>query len=88
MQKTKKIREKTTLREYIESSGLKHCFFAKEIGIQPNTLSRILNGYAPTLKMAIDIEKYTKGKISVYDWDLSKIAHCVNPKDTDKKESE
>lgn len=89
MQKTKKHREKTTLREYIQSSGVKHCFFAQEIGIQPNTLSRILNGYVPTLKMAIDIEKYTKGKISVYDWDLSKIAHCVKPEaDDNKKENQ
>ncbi len=80
MQKTRKNREKITLREYIESSGFKNCFFAKEIGVQPNTLSRILTGeYVPSLKIAIEIEKYTKGKISVYDWDLSKTAHCVKP---------
>ena len=86
MQKAKKHREKMALREYIELNGLKHCFFAKEIGVQPNCLSRVLAGYVPTLKMAIDIEKYTKGKISVYDWDLSKIAHCVKPEaDNDNK---
>lgn len=78
MQKTKKHREKITLREFIESSGMKNCFFAKEIGVQPNTLSRILGGeYTPSLKIAIEIEKYTKGKISVYDWDLTKTTHCV-----------
>lgn len=88
MQKTKKHREKITLREYIESTGLKHCFFAQEIGVQPNTLSRILKGYVPSLKIAIDIEKYTKGRISVYDWDLSKVAHCVKPEYTDSKKNE
>lgn len=87
MQNTKKYKQKITLREYIESSGLKHCFFAQEIGVQPNTLSRILNGYTPTLKIAIDIEKYTKGKISVYDWDLTKLAHCVKTESTDNQEN-
>ncbi len=89
MQNTKKNKDKITLQEYMKLNGLKKCFFAQQIGIQPNSLSRILSGYAPTLKMAIDIEKYTKGKISVYDWDLSKVAHCVKPEtyDDNKKEN-
>lgn len=87
MQKTKKHREKITLREYINSTGMKHCFFAKELNIQPNCLSRILAGYVPSLKIAIDIEKYTKGKISVYDWDLTKVAHCVKPESDNNKKN-
>jgi plasmid maintenance system antidote protein VapI len=87
MQKKDK-KPKITLREYLDSTGIKHHFFAKEIGVQPNQLSRIIaGGYIPTLKMAIDIEKYTKGKISVYDWDLTKIAHCVKTEANNDQEN-
>lgn len=82
-----KKNENITLLEYLNKHGMKHQFFAKEIGTTPATISRIVNhGFLPTLKIAIEIEKYTKGAVSVYSWDLSQQAHCINPKSQNQKE--
>lgn len=83
-----KKKECPTLGEYLESRGMKQQFFAKEIGATPATISRIIGqGYTPTLKMAIDIEKYTKGEISVYSWTLHKVAHSIRPKHDNTKKN-
>jgi Helix-turn-helix len=79
--------KKNTLEHYLEQIGIKHYYFAKKIGVTAKTLSRVINGFMPTLKMAIEIEKATDGKIGVYDWDTSKTAHCTKPENTNNKKS-
>ncbi len=60
------------LCEYLDFRGIKYHVFAKKIGTSTTTLHQILKkGRDPSLKLAIEIEKKTKGLITVYDWDLS-----------------
>lgn len=60
------------LEKYIEETGIKKNFLCKKIGITPATLSNILAGlYSPSLKIAVAVDKYTEGKVSVYDWLLT-----------------
>ena len=59
------------LCEYLDFRGIKHSVFAKKIGTSTTTLHKILKkGLMPALKMAIEIEKKTKGEVGVYDWVL------------------
>jgi DNA-binding XRE family transcriptional regulator len=42
---------------------------AEKLNIAPSTLYLILaNRQTPSLKLAYDIEKLTKGKVTLYDW--------------------
>jgi DNA-binding XRE family transcriptional regulator len=42
---------------------------AEKLGIGTTTLHEILKkGHMPSLKLAYEIEKYTKGAVTVYDW--------------------
>ncbi len=57
------------LSEYIEENGLIKKFFAKKIGITEVTLRCWLSGKSlPNVKHALEIEKFTKGKIRCSDW--------------------
>lgn len=57
------------LCEYLDFRGIKHHIFAKKIGTSNTTLHQILKrGRVPSLKTAIEIEKKTKGFVTVYDW--------------------
>lgn len=69
-----------TLKEYLKKNGIMQNFFADKVGTTPSVIDRLIRlGYVPTLKLALAIEKETKGKVSVHDWDLSKNAKCVSP---------
>jgi len=58
------------LGEYLRVRGTKHIVFAEKIGTSTTTLHNILKkGLIPSLPIAIEIEKKTKGVVSVYDWD-------------------
>ncbi len=77
-----------TLKQYLEKYGTVQKFFAKKVGTTPEALQRILiHGYAPSLKLAIAIEEFTEGKVSVYGWDLSKGAHSVKPEANNNQEN-
>jgi len=57
------------LCEYLDFRGIKHHVFAKKIGCSTTTLHQILKkGRIPHLKTAVEIEKKTKGLVTVYDW--------------------
>ena len=46
-----------------------HGAVADKLGISKSTMHAILRqGLMPTLKLAYEIEKYTCGAITVYDW--------------------
>jgi transcriptional regulator with XRE-family HTH domain len=58
-----------SLRDYLEKNGLRKDFFAKKMGITPATLSSWLYGRtAPKIRLAILVEKETKGAVKVSDW--------------------
>lgn len=54
---------------WIESNDKKQRGVAEKLNISTSTLHDILRkGLIPNLKLAYQIEKYTKGAITVYDW--------------------
>ena len=55
--------------EWMQSNDKKQRGVAEKLGISTSTLHDILRkGQMPSLKLAYEIEKYTKGAITVYDW--------------------
>lgn len=55
--------------QWVESNDKKQRGIAEKIGISTSTLHEILRkGKMPSLRLAYEIEKYTKGVITVYDW--------------------
>jgi transcriptional regulator with XRE-family HTH domain len=55
--------------KWVESNDKKQRGVAEKLGISTSTLHDILrNGRMPSLKLAYEIEQYTKGDITVYDW--------------------
>jgi hypothetical protein len=57
------------LIKYLEENEIGHNAFARKIKTPPPTLNRILRQKKlPSLKIAIMIDKYTQGEISVFDW--------------------
>lgn len=55
--------------EWIKNSDKKQIGVAQKLCISPSTLHEILKkGKMPNLKLAYEIEKYTKGAVTVYDW--------------------
>jgi transcriptional regulator with XRE-family HTH domain len=55
--------------EWIKSNDKKQRGVAEKLGISTSTLHGILrDGQMPNLRLAYEIEQYTKGAITVYDW--------------------
>jgi transcriptional regulator with XRE-family HTH domain len=55
--------------EWMQSNDKKQRGVAEKLGISKSTLHDILRkGQMPSLKLAYEIEKYTKGAITIYDW--------------------
>ncbi len=55
--------------EWMKSNDKKQRGVAEKLGISTSTLHDILRkGQMPSLKLAYEIEQYTKGAITVYDW--------------------
>lgn len=55
--------------EWIKMNDKKQRGVAEKLGISTSTLHDILRkGHTPSLHLAYDIEKYTKGAITLYDW--------------------
>lgn len=54
---------------WVKNNDKKQRGVAAKLGISTSTLHDILRrGLLPNLKLAFDIEDYTKGAITVYDW--------------------
>ena len=54
---------------WIASNDKKQIGVAEKVGISQSTLSDILRkGQMPSLKVAYEIEQYTKGAVTLYDW--------------------
>jgi DNA-binding XRE family transcriptional regulator len=57
------------LREYFDRYSVKHRGFAKTLGISTFTLYNLLNDRSvPKLEKAWEIEKETRGMVTLYDW--------------------
>jgi transposase len=55
--------------EWMQSNDKKQRGVAQKLGISTSTMHDILRkGQMPSLKLAYDIENYTKGAVTVYDW--------------------
>lgn len=55
--------------EWMKCNDKKQRGVAEKLGISTSTLHDILRkGVTPNLRLAYEIEKYTKGTITVYDW--------------------
>ena len=55
--------------EWIKNNDKKQRGVAEKIGISTSTLNDILRkDQTPSLKVAYEIEKYTRGAITMYDW--------------------
>jgi len=56
------------LEEYIRSNGIKKQYFAKQLGVTPQALSRIMSGRgAPRQKTAQKIVELTNGEVTFED---------------------
>lgn len=54
---------------WIKDNDKKQRGVAEKLGISTSTLHDILRkGQLPSLKLAYEIEQYTKGAITLYDW--------------------
>ena len=55
--------------EWMQSNDKKQRGVAEKLDISTSTLHDILRkGQMPSLKLAYEIEQYTKGAVTVYDW--------------------
>jgi DNA-binding XRE family transcriptional regulator len=55
--------------QWVKCTDKKQRGVAEKLGISTSTLHNILRkGLIPNLKLAYEIEKYTKGAVTVYDW--------------------
>jgi transcriptional regulator with XRE-family HTH domain len=60
--------------EWMKSNDKKQRGVAEKLGISTSTLHDILRkGLMPSLRLAYEIEKYTRGAITLYDWVDEKI---------------
>ncbi len=58
------------LIKYLEEIGISHNCFSRKIKSSPTTVNRILKDkQMPSLKLGIRIHRWTKGEVSVFDWD-------------------
>lgn len=72
----------------VEGKRIKKGALCDEVGISYATLSHLLvDEYLPTLTTAIRIEKFTNGKVTVYDWlpSESDDSHEVHHRDRAEK---
>jgi len=72
--------------EWIIVSDKKQTGVAEKIGISTSSLHDILRkGQMPSLRVAYEIEKYTRGAITVYDWIDEKHIESKTDKKIKKK---
>lgn len=55
--------------EWVKNNDRKHRSVAEKLGISTSGLHAILKtGQMPSMKTAYEIEKYTRGAVTMYDW--------------------
>jgi DNA-binding XRE family transcriptional regulator len=72
--------------EWIKNNDKKQRGVADKIGVSTSTLHEILRkGLIPSLKVAYQIERYTRGAVTVYDWmDHLDDTEIIDPKTKSK----
>jgi len=59
----------TKLKKYLQHNGITSKWLAEKIGTTPTNMSSIANGKStPTIRLAHEIEKHTRGNVTLYDW--------------------
>ena len=74
--------------DWLQNNDKKQRGVAEKLRISTSTLHDILRkGQMPSLKLAYEIEQYTKGAITVYDWldQLSREHKTINKTTAIKK---
>lgn len=75
--------------KWMEDNDKRQCDVAKKIGISPSSLHEILRlDKIPNIKVAYEIEVYTKGQVTIYDWldqYASEDKRTITPKTKAKK---
>ena len=70
------------LLDWLKMKHVKQAGFAQDIGISTSSLHEILrNGRVPNVKILYEIEKFTDGYITLYDWvdrDVKKIRNAID----------
>ncbi len=63
------MRAVDALRSYLAAKGMTATDLATRLGVRISTITRLLNGErGPSLSMALDIEKVTRGAVPVKCW--------------------
>ena len=71
--------------DWMKANDKKQRGVAEKIGISTSTLHDILRkDQLPSLKVAFEIEKYTRGAVTVYDWVDQREEDTINPNKTIK----
>jgi len=72
--------------EWVKNNDKKQRGIAAKIGVSTSTLHEILRkGLIPSLKVAYQIEVYTRGAVTVYDWvDHLEETEKIDPKTKSK----
>jgi transcriptional regulator with XRE-family HTH domain len=69
---TKRIKKEVYVKKFaawIKSHDKKHRAIAEKLGISTSTMHQILKqGRMPSILVAYEIERYTHGAITLYDW--------------------
>lgn len=74
--------------EWMKNNDKVQASVAEKIGISPSSLHEIIRlDKIPSIKVAYEIEVYTKGEITVYDWLDQTIRKETKPKITKKKQT-
>ncbi len=76
------------LKEYLDLNHVTYQGFAEIIKTSKFTIHQILHGKRyPNMKLAIEIEKRTSGKVTLYDWELTENEDSNTIKKNKKKKS-
>lgn len=57
-----------SLSEYLAKNNIRQEDFASKIGVTQATVSRLSNGGVPSLKLAVAIERATRGRVKASSW--------------------
>jgi plasmid maintenance system antidote protein VapI len=55
------------LKEYLDETGIPIARFARKINVSPNTIHNVIRGKTISLKIALEIERITEGKVKCKD---------------------
>ncbi len=72
--------------EWMDNNEKVQKYVATKLGISPSTLHEILRlDKMPSIKVAYEIEKYTMGAITIYDWLDHETKNNIEPKARKKR---